>query len=103
MTEIDPQSPQGSDESGILAMLGFGAPATLGPLDSAPAPAAESIAPDSAFVAPAVPAAVSPVAVVPAAPVDSFASLVAGVAPTSTLQAAQAAHAVAPVAAPAAH
>jgi murein DD-endopeptidase MepM/ murein hydrolase activator NlpD len=87
MTDLDPtRRPDGTEPDGILALLGFGAPATLGPLDAAPAPAAESIAPDSSFVAPAAPAAPAPVA---PAPVDSFASLIAGVAPTSTLQAAQ--------------
>src|SRR4051794_17661927 len=77
----------GSDD-GILALLGFGTPATLGPLDSAPAPTPESIAPDSSFVAPAQAAPAQP-APATQAPVDSFSSLIAGIAPTSTLQAAQ--------------
>jgi murein DD-endopeptidase MepM/ murein hydrolase activator NlpD len=91
-------------DDGILALLGFGAPVTLGPLDAAPAPAPHTLAPDSAFVAPPIApgASVAAASIAPAAPVDSFSSLIAGVAPTSTLQAAQQAQVAAVVPAAAA-
>ncbi|CAN5239003.1 hypothetical protein BH11ACT3_BH11ACT3_05730 [soil metagenome] len=77
MTSLDPARPASADDDSILSSLGFETPA--------------AVVRSQSFIDAPPPRAVD------AAPVDSFASLVAGVAPTSTLQAAQAA-AVAPIA-----